>query len=153
MNDFFPCNTPTLKFGYIHDLPESVLIPYFKATAQCGFPSPADEYLEERLDIKKFLVKNDLSTFYVHARGDSMTDAFISDGALLIVDRSVPHRRSSKFLCFYDNGFTVKFVNQRKDATYLLSAKTDIAPIELKEGTPFYIWGTVTFSINIHYKW
>ena len=153
MKSWLPMSTDNLRFGLIHELPDSILIPFFHATAQCGFPSPAEEYLEERLDIKKFLIKNELATFYVHARGESMTDAFIADGSLLIVDRSVPHRPTSKLLCFYDHGFTVKFVRQKDGVTQLISAAKDPVPIEVKEGIPFYIWGTVTFSINIHYKW
>ena len=132
---------------------EKNLLPLYLNGVYCGFPSPADEYLEARIDIREYLVKNELSTFYVYAKGTSMTDAFIADGALLIVDRSLDYKSTSKFLCFYDNGFTVKFIRKRGGKIFLIPASPEHKAIEVKDGVPFQIWGTVTYSINSHYKW
>lgn len=131
----------------------ALLLPHFPGHVACGFPSPAEEYLEERLDISKYLVRNELATFYVYAKGDSMTDAQIADGALLIIDRSVVPRSTSKVLCYYDNGFTVKFLKKTAGKLFLQSANDKHPPIEVKEGVQFQVWGTVTYSINSHHRW
>ncbi len=141
-----------LQFGLIERL-DITLLPHFNATVACGFPSPAEEYLEERLDIGKYLVKNELATFYVYAKGESMTDAQIADGALLVVDRSVMPRANSKVLCYYDNGFTVKFLKKQAGKLFLLSANEKMPAIEVKDGIQFQVWGTVTYSINSHHTW
>lgn len=151
MTSDFPAEGRDVRMGLLENL--SHLLPLFSNKVSCGFPSPADEYLEARIDIREHLVKNDLSTFFIYARGKSMTDAWIADGALLIVDRSLEYRSTSKFLCYYDNGFTVKFIRKKAGKIFLVPASPEHETIEVKEGIPFQIWGTVTFSINPHYKW
>ena len=141
-----------LRFGPIDQL-QITLPAYYTATVACGFPSPAEEYLEERLDIGKYLVRNELATFYVYAKGDSMTDAQIADGALLIIDRSVAPRAGSKVLCYYEDGFTVKFLRKKGGKLFLHSANDKMAPLEVKDGVQFQVWGTVTYSINSHHRW
>lgn len=145
-----PPNSGNFTFGPICDLNEVMLQ---GISAACGFPSPADEYLEDRIDIADHLVKNTTSTFFAWARGKSMTDAFISDGALLIVDKSLPYRKSSKFLVYYDGGYTVKYIRKDGEKAFLVPASKEHKEIEVQEGIPFVIWGTVTYSINSHYKW
>lgn len=128
-------------------------LPLYTDSVACGFPSPADEYLEARIDIEAYLVKNRDATFFVYAKGESMTDAYIADGALLIVDRAVDYKSTSKFLCYYDSGFTVKYIRKKGDKIFLISANPEHPPIEVQEGVPFQVWGTVTYSINTHFKW
>lgn len=145
-----PTDTPDIKFGLIEDLGS---VPLYNLWAACGFPSPADEYLEDRIDIADHLVKNNTSTFFAWARGKSMSDAFIADGALLVIDKSLPYRKASKFLIFYDGGYTVKLIRKDGEKTFLVPAHPEHKEIEVQEGVPFHVWGTITYSINSHYKW
>lgn len=148
-----PKSTAHFQFGLISDLPLPLKIPVFANRVSCGFPSPADEYVEDLIDIRDYLIKNELSTFYVRASGNSMTDAMIGEGALLIIDRSLDYRSSSKFLCFYDGDFTVKYVIKREGKVFLVPGNSVLKEIEVEDGRDFEIWGTVTYSINSHFKW
>lgn len=145
-----PPDNDHIKFGLLKDLPA---LPLFGMQAACGFPSPADEYLEATIDLAQHLVKNKTSTFLAWAKGKSMADAFIADGALLVIDRSLPVRKSSKLLIFYDGGYTVKYFRKEGEKAFLVPANPEQKVIEVQEGVPFEIWGTVTYSVNSHYKW
>lgn len=145
-----PPDTENFKFGSLEELKSAPLIGVWAA---CGFPSPADEYLEDRIDLAEHLVKNSTSTFFAWARGRSMTDAFIADGSLLVIDKSLPYRKTSKFLVYYDGGYTVKFIRKEGEKAFLVPANSEHKEIEVLEGVPFVVWGTVTYSINSHYKW
>src|SRR5438876_300818 len=80
----------------------------FLAGARCGFPSPAEEYVECRLDINSYLIKHPAATFYVRADGDSMQRAGIFSGDLLVVDRSLSPRPGNVVIAIVNGGFTVK---------------------------------------------
>ena len=86
----------------------SIQLPLVEATVSAGFPSPADDYSESRLDLNKELITNKSATFYAHVRGDSMTLAGISDGDLLIIDKSKTPVNGSVVVCLIDGEFTVK---------------------------------------------
>lgn len=83
-------------------------IPFVDMSAPCGFPSPASDYAQEELDLNEFFVTHPAATFVVRAGGDSMRDAGIEPGDLLIVDRAKEPRNGDIVLAFYDGGFTVK---------------------------------------------
>lgn len=148
-----PADTAHFKFGTLAELPERILRPLFLSRVKCGFPSPAEEYIEEEIDLNEYLVKNKYATFYARAEGVSMKDAFIGDNTLLVIDRSVPYHSSGVFLCFYNGDFTVKRVQRRGKETFLVPANADLQEIRVEEGSDFAIWGTVTFAINELYRW
>ena len=82
-----------MNIDYLGDAKDGELthqeIPYFSNIVRVGWPSPADDYVERSIDLNEYLIKNSASTYFVRVKGDSMINANIGDGALLIVDRSI----------------------------------------------------------------
>ncbi len=127
---------------------DEILIIHVDGAVPAGFPSPADDYFESRIDLKTELIRNPDATFVVRVQGDSMSDAGIADGDVLIVDRSVKPRNGSVAVCYLNNGFTVKRLEKRGDKIRLLAANPAFAPIEIQEHDELVIWGIVTYVIK-----
>ncbi len=113
-----------------------------------GFPSPADDYLEDRIDLNRELVQNPTSTFLARVRGDSMRDANLQDGDLILIDRSQVPRSGSMVLAWLDGGFTVKHLVLKKDRALLRAANPAYPDLELNEEEDNRIWGVVTHVIH-----
>lgn len=128
----------------------NVELPLVQATVSAGFPSPADDYLESRLDINKELITNESATFYARVKGDSMTLAGISDGDLLIIDRSKNPVNGSVVVCLIDGEFTVKRLEKKGDKHFLMPENAKYKPIEIKPENDVTIWGVVTYTIKKH---
>lgn len=126
----------------------SLRIPLVSASVQAGFPSPADDHLERSLDLNEHLVKNPAATFFVRVKGDSMRDAGIVSGDILIVDRSVQAADNQIVVAMLDGDFTVKRLRQRKSRVFLEAENNAYAPIEVGENQELVIWGAVTFVIH-----
>lgn len=123
----------------------------FLAYASCGFPSPADDYAEVALDLNKHLIPNPLATFFVQAKGSSMQkneQSLISDGDLLIVDRSLEAKHKNIVIAIINGEFTVKRLNLSNNIPELLADNPNYPKIALLEGTEFQIWGVVTYVIH-----
>ena len=123
-------------------------IPLFSSPTSAGFPSPADDYIETRLDISKMLIKNPDATYYVRVEGESMKDAGINNGALLVVDRSLDPKNNSIAICSINGEFTVKRITIRKNELYLKPENDQFKPIKVTEFDNFMVWGVVTFIIQ-----
>src|SRR3982074_3118869 len=91
---------------------EQLLLPYFPVKVKAGFPSPALDYLEERIDLNQVFIQHPLSTFIVECTGDSMINAFIPPKAKLIVDRSLTPKNGDIVLAVVNGEFTVKFLKK-----------------------------------------
>ena len=113
-----------------------------------GFPSPADDFKEIRISLDKELVKNSESTFYAKVSGDSMIEAGLDDGDLLIIDRSLDPENGKIAVCFLDGEFTVKRINKREGKLYLKPENKNYEEIEINDGNELKIWGIVTFVIK-----
>ncbi len=113
-----------------------------------GFPSPADDFKEIRISLDKELVKNSESTFYARVSGDSMIDAGLDDGDLLLIDRSLYPENGKIAICLIDGEFTVKRIMKEKNKLYLIAENKKYKPIELKEESELIIWGIVTYVIK-----
>ena len=113
-----------------------------------GFPSPADDFKEIRISLDKELVKNEDSTFYAKVCGDSMEDAGLSNGDLIIIDRSLELGKNKIAVCFLDGEFTVKRVIKREGKIILKPENKRFNEIELKEENELIIWGIVTYVIK-----
>lgn len=113
-----------------------------------GFPSPADDFMDVSIDLNKELIKHPSATFYGRVRGDSMKDAGIEDGDLLVIDRSVEPADGKIAVCFVDGEFTVKRIKIDKDAVWLMPANPDYEPIKVTKENEFMIWGIVTYIIK-----
>ena len=125
-------------------------LPLVEASVSAGFPSPADDYLEERLDLNKVLIGNPSSTFYARVKGESMTLAGISDGDLLVIDKSKTPVDGSVVVCLIDGEFTVKRFEKHGDDYFLMPENYDFKPIKIKPENSVTIWGVVTYSIKKH---
>ncbi len=127
----------------------SVELPEIKA----GFPSPAQDYVENGIDLNRELVKNPSSTFFGRARGSSMEGAGIFDGDLLIIDKSLEPYEGAVAVCFIDGEFTLKRIHFEREgiqvvAVWLLPENDSFTPIKVTEENQFIIWGIVTHSVR-----
>ncbi|MBI59598.1 peptidase S24 [bacterium] len=122
-------------------------LPYFTTKIQAGFPSPADDFMDNRLNINDFIIKNPISTYYVKVSGDSMIGAGIFSGDILVVDRSIKATNNRIVVAMVDGDFTVKRLRYHKQKLYLVSENSQFLPIEVTD-RDLMIWGVVTFSIH-----
>ena len=123
-------------------------LPVFIARIAAGFPSPAADYEEGKLDLNKHLIKNPAATFFVRVAGDSMVGAGIHDGDLLIVDRAKEPKNGSVIIAVLDGQLTVKRLRIRR-GKYALEPENDNYPVQpITEGMEFEVWGVVTNVIH-----
>jgi len=122
-------------------------IPLFLTPAACGFPSPAQDYVEQTIDLNQHCVSHPAATFYVRASGHSMVEEGINDGDLLIIDRAITARHGDIVLACLDGEFTVKRL-QVQPVPALLPANPDFLPIYPQEGQELDIFGVVTFVLH-----
>ncbi|HEU64445.1 MAG: LexA repressor [Candidatus Anoxychlamydiales bacterium] len=126
----------------------SLKIPLFLTPIQAGFPSPADDYLENRLDLNNFLIKNPPATFFVKVRGDSMIGAQISDGDILVVDKSLEPKDKKIIIASFLGEFNVKRLRIINKEIYLYSENPKYSPIKITDEMDFEIFGIVTYVIH-----
>ena len=136
-----------LQYLTIANIFSTQLIPLYNSVA-AGFPSPAEDHMESSLDLNQHLIKHPSATFYVYARGDSMVSAGISDGDMLIVDRSLEATNDSIVVAIINGEFTVKSISKVNEHLYLMPHNTSYNPIKITEEMDFEIWGVVTHSIH-----
>ena len=113
-----------------------------------GFPSPATDYMTQAIDLNKELVKHPAATFYGRVVGDSMIDAGVDDGDILVIDRALEAKDGDMAVCFVDGEFTLKYLNIKSGNIILKPANPKYPEIEVTEGTDFKMWGVVTYIIK-----
>ena len=113
-----------------------------------GFPSPADDFKEIRISLDKELVKNQESTFYARVSGNSMEDAGLSDGDMIIIDKSLIPQNNKIAVCFLDGEFTIKRVVKRNNNLYLKPENKNYEEILISEDNELMIWGIVTYVVK-----
>lgn len=123
-------------------------IPMFSDSVQAGFPSPAEDHMDMDLNLNDHLVQNPSATFCVKAIGESMKDAGIQSGDIMIVDKSLQPKNRSIVLAVIDGEFTVKRVNINNRQLYLMPENSDFSPIKITEEMDFKVWGVVTYIIH-----
>ncbi|MFL9625672.1 translesion error-prone DNA polymerase V autoproteolytic subunit [Aeromonas jandaei] len=134
-------------FAIPHPTPDSLALPLFLSPVVCGFPSPAQDYIEQTIDLNQICIEHPAATFYVRASGHSMVQAGINDGDLLIVDRALKASHGAIVLACLDGDFTVKKLQERP-CPALLPANPDFPPIYLREWQELEIFGVITFVIH-----
>ena len=119
-------------------------------TVAAGFPSPAENYVEEKLNLDKHLIKNKESTFFVRVSGDSMINVGIFDNDILVVDRSLVPVRQSIVIASIDGELVVKKLikDRMKKYFYLKSENKNYPDIRLNSNSDTIIWGIVTYTIH-----
>jgi DNA polymerase V len=124
-------------------------VPLVDGTAACGFPSPADDYLDQPLDFNDLLIRNPAATFAVRLASDSMTGAGLFPGDIAIVDRSLAPTPGCIVVALLDGEFTVKRYRPRGRGVVLDAENPAFPAIEITEERAFEVWGVVTKSIRM----
>ena len=122
--------------------------PLFMATVPAGFPSPAADYEEGKLDLNKHLIRNPAATFFVRVTGDSMLKAGIHSGDLLVVDRSIEPRDKNVVIAVVNGELTVKRIRIRKNRLTLEAENDAYQSQEINDQIEFEVWGVVTNVIH-----
>jgi DNA polymerase V len=133
---------------YRADLTTRYALPLFLVYISAGFPSPADEYIEGRLDLNRHLIKHPAATFFVRVTGDSMLNAGIHPGDLLLVDRALEPTCGRVVIAVVNGELTVKRLRRYKGRLYLVPDNQDYPPLEIDEAMDFHVWGVVTTVIH-----
>lgn len=124
-------------------------LPLYSTKVSAGFPSPADDHLEKRLDPSEFLIDQKDATFFVTIQGQSMIDVGLMPNDKAVVDRSKSPKIGDIVLAAIDGEFTIKTLARKKDGSpRLLPANKEFSPIEITEEMNFEIWGVVTGSFR-----
>ncbi len=126
----------------------SLRLPFYSSRMKAGFPSPADDYIEAKLDFNEYLVKHPAATFCVRVTGDSMKNAGINSGDILVVDRAITPADNKIVVAILDGSFTVKRLAKNKNGLFLMPENPIYEPIEIKGEMDFEVWGTVTHVIH-----
>jgi DNA polymerase V len=121
---------------------------FFDTGISAGFPSPADDFKEQRLSLDEELVKNKEATFYARVSGQSMIGAGLEDNDLLVIDRSLEPINNKIAVCFLDGEFTVKRLRVDNDEVWLQPENPNYPIIKITEDNNFLIWGIVTNVIK-----
>ncbi len=130
-------------------LTETVLeLPLIDNGISAGFPSPALDFVNLSIDLNKHLVKHPSATFYGRVKGMSMKNAGITDGDLLVIDKSLEPINGKIAVCYIDGEFTLKRIKISKKEILLIPENEDYLPIKVTEDNEFLIWGIVTHVIK-----
>ncbi|MCA9386955.1 translesion error-prone DNA polymerase V autoproteolytic subunit [Candidatus Dojkabacteria bacterium] len=127
----------------IPNITSKVLIPVFSTSVSAGFPSPADDFIDRKLDLNEYLIKHPAASYFVKVNGESMKDVGINTGDLLLVDRSLDVKNGSIVIAAIDGEFTVKRVIKKDDGLYLVPENESYLPIKIDEEDEFQIFGVV----------
>jgi len=142
----------SISSNLLNHLPQVLSVPLYLDVCTwkvpAGFPSPAADHTQERVDLNKELISNKDATYLFRVKGDSMTGAGIYEGDTLVVDRSVTPKHNHIVLALLNNEFTVKRLYRRGGVVKLV-AENNIYPVRLiKEEDDFVVWGVVTFNLH-----
>lgn len=125
-----------------------VELPLYSHSVRAGFPSPADDYIEDRLDLNEKLIKDKNATFLLKVSGDSMKKVGIMEGDILIVDRSISPSDGHIVIAAIDGELTVKRLSVKSTGVFLVPENDNYPPIPVREENDMVIWGVVTSTIH-----
>jgi len=123
-------------------------IPLLNDSVSAGFPSPADDYTEENIDLNEHLISNPFSTFFLRVKGESMINAGIKDKDLIIVDKSLIAKPGDIVIAMIDGEFTIKRLSIKNDELYLKAENHNYPDFSFKNHIDVQIWGVVIYSIH-----
>ncbi len=115
---------------------------------QAGFPSPAEDYLDKTLDLNELLIAHPAATFFVRVMGDSMRNAGILSGDVLIVDRSLEAIDNAIVIAIINGEFTVKRLSKKEGHVFLVPENPSYPIVEITPESDFQVWGVVTYVIH-----
>lgn len=144
-----PVSRVTEVMGYIGTGGVSYKVPLYGGTVRAGFPSPADDYIETMLDLNEYLIKHPAATFLVKASGDSMINAGIQSGDILVVDRSLEAVDGKIIIAALNGELTVKRLRRQQGQFQLLAENPNYPAIDITEEYEIVVWGVVTHVIHV----
>lgn len=155
------------------DVEKNGLPPMAEDGIHAGFPSPAQDYMNKCIDLNAELVRHPAATFYGRVVGDSMIDAGVEEGDILVIDKALNAQEGDMAVCFIDGEFTLKYISfsdpekvgegksvnapkpgvsyrilQQVSEMWLLPANKSYKPIHVTESNDFTVWGVVTYIIK-----
>ena len=125
-----------------------IKLPLFTVPVSAGFPSPAEEYIETLLSLDEHLIQHPQATYLVKVNGDSMKEAGIHTGDVLIVDKSLTPANNKIVVAVIDGEFTVKRFRKEKGEISLVPANDAYPPIKVNGDRDIKVWGVVTYIIH-----
>lgn len=128
--------------------PSVCRLPLLHHRIPAGFPSPADDYIEGGLDLNTYLIRNKTATFFFRVIGDSMIEANIHDGDMLIVDRSIEPKHEHIVLAVINNEYTVKRLYWQNKKVELHAENPAYPPICFREHEELQVWGVVVGTVS-----
>ncbi len=151
-----PCKEPTKqirvplsKLAVLDNLLNNYFsLPFYSSKVQAGFPSPADDYIERYLDLNAEFIKHPASTFILRATGESMIEAGIFSGDMLLVDRSIKPDEGKIVIAAINGELTVKRLSFKNGKMQLLAANPLFKPIDISGEEELVIWGVVTLVLH-----
>lgn len=133
---------------YSADLSSHLNLLYAEDGIRAGFPSPAQDYSSDAIDLNKELIRHPATTFYARAVGDSMKNCGIDDGDLLVIDKSIEPQEGDVVVAVIDGEFTLKRIHIEANQLWLVPENPDYQPITVTEENKFCVWGVVTYNIK-----
>ena len=124
------------------------MVSYILSRVSAGFPSPADDFIQSKIDVNDLLIEHPASTYFITVSGNSMFDAGIRDGDLLIVDRSLDYVNGKIVIVILEGDFLVKKIHIKSTKVFLVAANNDYKDIEVTDEMNCTIWGVVTYVIH-----
>ena len=140
--------SPTVSAVYPFSVNGELKRPLFACSVSAGFPSPAEDYIEGRLDLNELMVVNPAATFFVRVSGDSMLGAGIHHNDILVVDRSLEPISGKVVIAVVDGELTVKRLVRKGESVSLKAENPDYPDILLTEEATCEIWGVASFVVH-----
>lgn len=122
----------------------------FAENIHAGFPSPAADHAGERIDLAREMTPHPETTFYAHVQGDSMRDAGILDGDIVVVDRSLEPNNGDFIVAYIDGEYTIKEFKKDESGqcAWLIPHNPDFQPIRVTAESNFIVWGVITYAVH-----
>ena len=130
------------------DISKHIELPFFDTRIQAGFPSPAEDHMEQRLDLNSLVIENPGATFFVRVAGESMKDVGIDDGDVLVVDRSIEKWENRIVVAVIDSEFTIKRFTKKNGFVVLEAENSEYPSIKITPETDFSVWGVVCWTLK-----
>lgn len=134
------------------DLESRLSLPFAEMGVQAGFPSPAQDYINDFIDLNRELIRHPAATFYARVDGESMINDGIDPGDILVIDRSIEPADGDLAVCAVDGDFTLKRISLREGQVWLFPSNEQFDPILVTPDNRFEVWGVVTYTIKHHHR-
>ena len=123
-------------------------LPFIEEGIKAGFPSPAQDYEKQSIDINEVLIRHPASTFFARVDGDSLYETGIFNGDIVVIDKSLEPQEGNKVVAFIDGEFVMKTIRKGKDVLFLVPANPEFETITVTPDQQFVVWGVVTHVIH-----